>query len=81
MSNQSSVVGSAISIGCNMLHITSQVSRTIIDIVDIPIKNSKCKVVNSRPCYSNASRSSVVLLKFITMLWFYGYKLRTQPIG
>lgn len=49
MSNQSSVVGSAISIGCNMLHITSQVSRTIIDIVDIPIKNSKCKVVKLEP--------------------------------
>jgi len=41
MFNQSSVVGSAILIGCSMLHITSQVSRTIIDIVDIPIKNSE----------------------------------------
>jgi len=49
MSNQSSVVGSDISISCNMFQITSQVLRTVVDIVDIPIKNSKCKAEKLEP--------------------------------
>lgn len=58
ISSQSLVVGSDISIGCNMSHITSHVSSTIFDMVDTPIRNSKC---NAEKCVPQAKYLNIII--------------------